>query len=82
MAVFRSGRLRDSGHRVNRAHLGHCGLDSRVDHVEHRLGVNAEGDDQDDERHDREQLRIRRSGIVATDSTVGPVIIRWYIHRM
>ncbi len=38
------------------AHLGHRGIDGRVDHVKHRLGVDAHRDDQRDERHHREQL--------------------------
>ena len=58
-------------------------VDGRVDDVEHRLGEDAEDDDQHDQRSDRELLPAAQVGAsFATAAAVGPVIVRWYMISM
>jgi len=58
--------------------VGHCG----VDHVESEFGIHPEYQQQRDERCDDEHLAGHQSRRRSLPSLTGPVIIRWYIHRM
>ena len=56
--------------------------DRRVEHVERRLGVEAEHEERRDQRGDDRLLAQRDVAEPAASSGLGPVIIRWYISRM
>ena len=69
-------------HRVGGVHLDQGLVDRGVDDVEDRLGYTPSTTTSAINGPTAHSSRAFRSGMFLTSSRTGPVIVRWYIHRM